>query len=410
MTATSRRLAGACAVALALTVAACEANKSANPLSPNVAGPIPGVSITPPKVLEPASGTKVAPDAQPLSLLLENATTSGARTLWMEVEAATDLGFTAKVHTSPQIQPGSGGRTTYKLPAALPSGKTYYFRARGADGANTGDWSATSSVDIAVPVVIDVPLPMSPVGGQVTSSNRPELIVATGKVSGTSDVSYRFELSVSNSFATINAALTVPRSLTTTTSVVLGELPYDTTFYWRVSASDGVVTTAYSNVHTFKTPKGASVPTPTPTPTPTSTPPPSGGGPRTPDPPAGQRLPLPNMSRIVEEVARDYPNAVRNSCQEHGGTWEFMDRLVDRLRQYDTRWGYNCKRGNCNDPSYDVVDYNYGSGRDEGTTNVYIIDVLGGHCGSNPTPAWIDQTQATVNSGTIGRWTGRGRF
>jgi hypothetical protein len=87
-----------------------------------------------------------------------------------------------------------------------------------------------------------------------------------------------------------------------------------------------------------------------------------------------------------------------------------MDRAVDALRSHDTRWGYNGKRGNAHDPSMDVVDYNYGSDADEGTTNVYIIDVIGGHCGGNPTPAWNDVTQITVNSGTIGRWISRGRF
>jgi hypothetical protein len=116
------------------------------------------------------------------------------------------------------------------------------------------------------------------------------------------------------------------------------------------------------------------------------------------------------MSWVVEEVARQYPSALRNSCQSSGGTWEFMDRVVDRLRQYDTRWGYNGKRGNASDPSHDVVDYNWGSDRDEGTTNVYIIDIMGGHCGPNPGPAWIDQTQVTASQGAIGRWTGRGRF
>jgi hypothetical protein len=87
-----------------------------------------------------------------------------------------------------------------------------------------------------------------------------------------------------------------------------------------------------------------------------------------------------------------------------------MDRVVDRLRTFDTRWGYNGKRGNPSDPSLDVVDYNYGSQRDEGTTEVYIIDVISGHCGSAPAPAWIDQTEATVRSGSIGRWISRGRF
>ena len=55
-------------------------------------------------------------------------------------------------------------------------------------------------------------------------------------------------------------------------------------------------------------------------------------------------------------------------------------------------------------------DYNHGSQPDEGTTDVYIIDTISGHCGSNPSPTWIDQTEATRNGGAIGRWTSRGRF
>ena len=87
-----------------------------------------------------------------------------------------------------------------------------------------------------------------------------------------------------------------------------------------------------------------------------------------------------------------------------------MDQVVDTLRTYDTRWGYNGKRGNANDPSKDVVDYHYGAGPDEGTTEVYIIDIIGGHCGATPSPIWNDVTDVTLQSGTIGRWTSRGRF
>ena len=43
---------------LLLSLLACEAEKSSSPLSPSVAGPIPGVSITPPKLLEPAQGNR----------------------------------------------------------------------------------------------------------------------------------------------------------------------------------------------------------------------------------------------------------------------------------------------------------------------------------------------------------------
>ena len=74
-----------------------------------------------------------------------------------------------------------------------------------------------------------------------------------------------------------------------------------------------------------------------------------------------------------------------------------MDAVVDTLRaNYDTRWGYNCKRGNCGDPSLDVIAYHYSGGNDEGNTDVYIIDIIGGHCGSSPVPVWNDVTAVTT--------------
>ena len=84
--------------------------------------------------------------------------------------------------------------------------------------------------------------------------------------------------------------------------------------------------------------------------------------------------------------------------------------MVDTLRTYDTRWGYNGKRGDANNPSLDVITYHYGAGADQNSTDVYIIDIIGGHCGGNPTPIWNDVTDITVQSGTIGRWISRGRF
>jgi hypothetical protein len=131
---------------------------------------------------------------------------------------------------------------------------------------------------------------------------------------------------------------------------------------------------------------------------------------RTPDPEEGARLSLPDMSGTVAKLASEHPDAFRNSCQDHGGSWDFMDLVVDELRRHDTRWGYNWKRGNVGDPSKDVIDYHWGRGDDEGSTEVYIIDIIGGHCGGNPYPLWNDVTDATYGSGTVGRWTGRGRF
>lgn len=126
---------------------------------------------------------------------------------------------------------------------------------------------------------------------------------------------------------------------------------------------------------------------------------------------AWAQVPLPREAETVAAIARQMPAALANSCQNTGGSWAFMDAVVDTLKAKDARWGYNGKRGNVDDPSHDAIAYHYGSGTREASTEVYIIDVIGGHCGSDPSTAWIDQTRATREAGTIGRYVGcrRGR-
>lgn len=179
-----------------------------------------------------------------------------------------------------------------------------------------------------------------------------------------------------------------------------GELEYGTTYRWRARAEYGDAYGPWSGVWEFTTPQPPAVAAASA----------AVAGFRTPDPPPGQRLPLPSRFNVVARVAQQFPGALRNSCQEHGGTWEFIDRVVDELRKEDNRWGYNWKRGNVGDPSLDVITYHHGPGPSEGSTAVYIIDIVLQHCGNGPSPAWIDQTGETSRQGSIGRWTGRGRF
>ena len=61
-----------------------------------------------------------------------------------------------------------------------------------------------------------------------------------------------------------------------------------------------------------------------------------------------------------------------------------MDRVVDALRLEDSRWGYNCKRGNCGDPSQDVLAYHHLAGPTTTGVTVRTIDIISGHCGTNP--------------------------
>jgi hypothetical protein len=410
-------------LAACLLIGACEQAKSANPTSPDVAGPIPGVSITAPKPLEPAAGAQLVSDGQPQSLLIENAGTSGQRALWLQVEVAAEGTFQTIVHQGDRVTPGDGGRTLYRLPAPLAAGHTYYWRSRAADGANTGPYSAVASFSVIDPVLIETPTPLSPIGN--LSNNRPEFKVRNSRVSGPAGtVIYRIELATAPDPAAVVAVLTASPDPSGTTTFTSGDVPWSRTLYWRTWATDGLANSPYSSVVSFTTPAPPApppppppAPSPTPSPSPGPSPPspspnplPGGPGGRAPDPSSG-RLPLPSYgASVVQQVAAARPDLLRNSCQEHGGSWAFMDLVVDTLRTYDTRWGYNWKRGNVGDPSMDVIDYNFGPGRDEGTTNVYIIDIIGGHCGPNPSPSWNDVTGATAAGGSIGRWTGRGRF
>jgi hypothetical protein len=395
----------------AVVTIGCERAKSANPLSPDIAGPIPGVAITAPKPLDPPQGSQVINKGTPITLTAENATSTSPRALYMRFEVASDVNFQTLLHQADRVDPGADGRTAYRLPEPLGTGHTYYWRSRADDGANTGPYSFTSSFTVIDDVVIETPTPVEPAGK--LSTNRPVFRVRNGRISGTTEAYYRFEIGTAPDPKSVAAVLTAIPGANGETTVSLGDLPWATTLYWRVHGSDGTTQSPYSAVVSFTTPAAPVVPPP---PVPPGggggggRPPTGPGGGRTPDPAPGSRLPLPNMSATVSAVANQYPSLLLNSCQEHGGSWAFLDALVDTMRQTDTRWGYNWKRGNVGDPSMDVLDYHYGPGADEGSTNVYIIDVIGGHCGSNPTPVFNDVTPATIAGGGIGRWTGRGRF
>jgi hypothetical protein len=231
------------------------------------------------------------------------------------------------------------------------------------------------------------PTPISPVNDERLSGRRPTMRInnSQGRFTG---ATFRYEFQILTDGGSGVDTRAVAGGDGTTTFAYPNDLNRDTPYRWQARAILGSAVGPWSTPARFLTQREN----------------------RTPNPTSG-RLPLPGYGEsVVHEIAARHPDFLRNSCQEHGGTWQFMDALVDELRLRDTRWGYNGKRGNANDPSLDVVAYNWGSQPDEGTTEVYIIDVILQHCGDAPIPAWIDQTQATANSGTIGRWTSRGRF
>src|SRR3954471_20150190 len=110
---TSRSLRTVC-VLLALSLGACQTSKSSNPTAPTVAGPIPGVNISAPALLEPAQGFKFKESEQPIRLVIQNSTTNGVRPLTYTFEVASDTGFSTKVFSRSNVTPGDG-KTTVQI-------------------------------------------------------------------------------------------------------------------------------------------------------------------------------------------------------------------------------------------------------------------------------------------------------
>jgi len=257
-------------VALFATVA-CETVKSSNPLTPTVAGPIPGVDISAPKLLEPQSGTKIAIEKQPITLLIENSYSTGVRPLNYTFEIATDAAFANKVFTRDTVTPGENGRTSLKLPDALASGgnsRSYYWRARAQDGANTGAFTA-STFDVFTPIVIGEPVPTAPAPNATVTTLRPPFTVNNAPRSGpVGAISYLIEVATDGGFGNKIAAWTSGESGGAQTTFNLPrDLAHNTVYYWHVRAFDPTTTGPWSTIRAFQTfPEPAPEPAPIPVP------------------------------------------------------------------------------------------------------------------------------------------------
>jgi hypothetical protein len=238
------------------------------------------VNITAPRPLEPGNGTQITQGAS-VNLLFENASTNGERAIWQQLEVALDGEFAQRVHYAERVELGANGRTQYRVPVNLDSGKGYFWRVRGVDGANTGPYSTPVIFNIVAPSRIEAPVALSPIAATTIGGLVPTLVVRNTAVSGvTAPVYIRFELATDTGFSRMVAVWTVPRAGGDTTSVTGSPLPPGGTFFWRASASDGGLTSPYSQLEAFHTAAPAPpppTPDPEPNPSPGPTPPPTSG-------------------------------------------------------------------------------------------------------------------------------------
>lgn len=255
---------------LVVGLAGCEAAKSSNPTAPTVAGPIPGVTINPPVLLEPAQGFRFKESEQPIRLVARNATTTGVRPLTYTFEVASDSGFNTKLFARSGVQPGDG-QTSVQIDR-LEIGRSYYWRARAEDGANTGAFS-TAGFEIFPKAAINPPTLIAPINNADAGSQTPGLSIQNATTVGpVGGIVYEFQVAGDQAFTRLFAAGVINEGGGTTTFNT-SALSWATTYYWRVRATDGESTSGWTPSQVFRTPAAPVVKPPTP-----ATPTPGGGG------------------------------------------------------------------------------------------------------------------------------------
>jgi hypothetical protein len=134
------------------------------------------------------------------------------------------------------------------------------------------------------------------------------------------------------------------------------------------------------------------------------------------DPDPGTLLGFPDIQALLVRINAENPGLLVTGSCPNGRKYEnnpWQDRMIDRLRQYDTRFGYNGKptRTAADNNGFPVIAagdelvFFAGAGTAQNSRNVHAVDMLFNHCG--PTP---ELTFRNFTGDEEAFWTGAGRF
>ncbi len=318
--------------------------KSSNPLSPQLAGPVEGVVISTPNLLEPGQDWELRTRDQPIKLLFQNADTNGVRPLKYSFDVAADAAFKNIIFARTGVEPNAAGVTQFQLPDRLAAG-TYWWRTRAEDGANSGPYSATKSFNVLAEVVLAPPIPSTPDNGALLNDITPDFRVKAGERSGvTAELEYIVQVANNSSFSSIAAIFTTKESWPETRIDNGYAFLHDKTYYWRVRAwhtADGSEFSNWSPTQTFRTPKPPVAPPPPP-------PDDDGGG-------GGGEVAATRVRAIAMRAATS-PTASRRdthrtlasgvSLSQRQANMAFLrDRMIEHGKCRGLNLGLNLKRG-----------------------------------------------------------------
>jgi len=162
-------------------------------------------------------------------------------------EIYSDAALTTLVTASTEIPAGTNGVTDYVVGTALTENTTYYWRAIATD--SHGAQTMTISASFLVSTINDPPsLPtiVAPADASVVTTNNVTLTVGDAVDPEGSAVTYNFQIDTVSSFDSpaLQSFSGVAEIVGQTSQVVTG-LVENTTYYWRVQASDGQAQSAW---------------------------------------------------------------------------------------------------------------------------------------------------------------------
>jgi hypothetical protein len=213
-----------------LAAAACSKGSPASPsaTAAAAAAPVP---------LVPTNGAQLPNSAQPVTLVVQNASGTQPGNATYTFEVATDSAFANRVQTRTGVATGNGGQSSVTL-STLVAGSEYYWHAQVIAGGAVGEFSVVSKFTIGTLISIDAPSAIAPANG-ASVTTQPTLTVTDATRTGlTGAMAYRFDISTSPTFATVTITGSATESAGQTSFTPAAALGANTTYYWRATAID----------------------------------------------------------------------------------------------------------------------------------------------------------------------------
>ncbi|MBD3218116.1 MAG: hypothetical protein GF310_07560 [candidate division Zixibacteria bacterium] len=189
------------------------------------------------------------------SLTVHNSYDSDGDAVVYHFQVAFSNTFSNIVSQKSDVTEGGGSTTAWTVPIDLENGDTYFWRVRAFDGADYSAWSNSRSFNIQTGQngVPSVPVVFSPENGAIVNTFWPDLVVYNSVDPDGDFVRYQYQVAASTAFNTIIAEVSgYDQSASSTTSwQVPVQLQDQTTYWWRVRATDGELYSAFSEPSSF---------------------------------------------------------------------------------------------------------------------------------------------------------------